>query len=432
MKKKLLSSLLVGVLCTCSLVGCSFSVGKEVPISEVLQGKEETEEVEEEQVVETPVLSQEWTAENTADKLKDILSGVSNFQQVAIMSIDAEAEMTEDELKAFEALGNKPEDGINRTSLAINYTSDVDLSSKTTKLAGTVSLSLALGDIDVPIEGYEEVKDGVTYTYNSDYDYSTGKSSWSVSKEENNSKENINTLFDAIGNNVKDVTVTATGTDAYKLTGIIAITDTDGNSVDADFIALASKDTIESFEVDYSDFESLLNSSAEGMTDMLEGFDSSSIKEFSFKTIYKNFNKVKVVIPQSVRDAVGEEGSTANEAVSTNLIGEQLYGNEYMSADDLAKEIGLQGYEYDKNAFADRVVVSFKTFIDYYSDADLYEYAKYVKYSDTYEKVALIFVLDEADSVLSDSTKSALSEVLDADTEAVNIANQLRNGTYEG
>ena len=141
---------------------------------------------------------------------------------------------------------------------------------------------------------------------------------------------------------------------------------------------------------------------------------------------------MKVVVPQSVRDAVGSKGSTANEAVSTNLLGEQLYGNEYMSTEDLANEIGLKGYEYDKNAFADRVLVSFKTFIDYYSDADLGEYAKYVKYSDTYEKVALLFVLDEADSILSDSTKSALSEVLDADKEAVDIANQLRNGTYEG
>ena len=430
MRKKLLSSMLVGVLCTCSLVGCSFSVGKEVPISEVVE--ESAEETEAEQVVETPVQVQEWTEENTADKLKDILSTVTNFQQVATMGIDAETEMTEEELEAFEALGNNPEDGVNRTSMKINLTSDVDLKAKTTKIAGTATLSLVMIDVDIPVESYEEVKDGVTYTYNSDYDYSTGKSSWSVSKEENNSIENINTLFDAIGNNVKDVTVTATGTDTYKITGTITITDTDGNSVDADFITLASKDAIESIEVDYSDFDSLLTGSAEGMASMLDGVDSSSIKNFSFKTIYKNFGKVKVVVPQSVRDAVGSEGSTANEAVSTNLLGEQLYGNEYMSTEDLAEEIGLKGYEYDKNAFADRVLVSFKTFIDYYSDADLGEYAKYVKYSDTYEKVALLFVLDEADSILSDSTKSALSEVLDADKEAVDIANQLREGTYEG
>lgn len=429
MKKKLLSSMLVGVLCTCSLVGCSFSVGKEVPISEVLEEKED-EQVSE--TVETPVLVQEWTPENTADKLKDILSTATNFQQVANMSVDAETEMTEEELEAFEALGNKPEDGINRTSMTINLTSDVDLASKTSKISGTASLSLSLGDIDIPVESYEEVKDGVKYSYNSDYDYSTGKSSWSVAKEDANSTENINTLFDAIGNNVKDVTVTATGTDTYKITGIITITDTDGNSVDANFTAIASKDSIESIEVDYSDFESLASGSADGMTSMLSGVDSSSIKNFSFKATYKNFNKTKVVVPQSVRDAVGDEGSTANEAVSTNLLVEQLYGNEYMSANDLAGEIGLQGYTYGENEFADNVILSFKTFIDYYSDADLAEYAKYVKYSDTYEKVALLFVLDEADNILSDTTKSALSEVLDADAEAVNIANQLRDGTYEG
>lgn len=429
MKKKLLSLLLIGVLCTSSLVGCSFSVGKEVPISEL--GKDE--EVEEDtQVVETPVVSQEWTAENTADKLHSILSTVTNFQQVAVMDVQMETPMTEDELKAFEALGNSPEDGINRTGVSMNVKSDVDLTTKVTKIYGTASVSLALGDIDVPVESYEEVKDGVTYTYTSDYDYSTGKSSWSVSKEERDSRENVSTFFDVLGNNIKDVVVTPTGTDSYKITCTITTPDTEGTSVEADMIMLASKDTIESIEIDCSDFESMSSDVAESFTGALNGVDDSSITNFEFKATYKNFNSTKVAVPQTVRDAVGDESSTAGESVSVNLIGEQLYGNEYMSTDDLASEVGVQGYSYGANEFEDRVLVSYKTFIDYYSDADLNEYAKYAKYSETYEKVALLFLLDEADGVLSESTKSALSEVLNADSEAVEIANQLRNGTYEG
>lgn len=417
MKKKLLAIVLVASMAF-SLCACSFKIGEEKPLSEVLDDKSE-EEVKEDVNEHTEIVTE--TKEPTSDEeiielLMSNLDAVETFSDKMVVDVSAKMELDEETRKAYESLGNSPEDIDNTVSFYIE--AQQDIGKEASHSYGTIKVNMMGMSFEMPTETYVDKASNIVY--DSEYNLSTGSSTWTKSVSLTDELPDLSSFKDIENpvlsemDNYYIIKATTTNYEmaSADLEGLTQSTDSDTS---VPVILKFDKKTkfITSIEFDVADI----------MDESEYEYTSCDVRMDFF-----NHNNVDVIIPATVissaidadaQEGVGSDldfssigsdisslGSGSSLQVSDNLnLAQAISGKSYLYADDI---VSLWLYQYPavgssykymaegNDEVIDDIILSLQVYLNNYTEEELIDYLDYIGQC-TDDDIAALILLGDLD-----------------------------------
>lgn len=418
MKKKMLT-LVLAVSLVFSLCGCNYEVkvGDKVIATSEDAVEEEPDSSEKAHGSGKSLLDSSYSDDDdssydvasvTAESLlSQTYDDVESVSQKIEMVMDFEEKMDADSATDVSA------------TIKLHMNAQIDSTKHTEHYFGIVNMEMSGMTFDVPIETYTDIDAGITYE--SEYDMSTGTTSWTKSNYENGSEKTFGA--GKITSKVKDATVSEVN-NSYIVEGYIPSSEFD----DIDVSEMTGIETVETqvpIICTYDKDTKYLTAMNVDLTAIIPSSAEIAVNKCEISTTLFNYNEVDVLIP----DTVITSASTSSDFINDSNLSDSGAGSTFEVDDDLCLAQAVMGvdyvdssdvyegwlyqypgvgasYELGSNGVIDEVLYDLSTYLSYYTEKDLIEELEYIEYYDDY-KVAALLLLGDLE-YLEDDYRSAL------------------------